>query len=164
MQEAPPGYHGRTGQAHEDAMSRSYEDLLRDPRWFERRRQVLEERGEECDVCGIENAAALRRDGCSLNVHHIRYCGPPWESPDEDLQILCLVCHADAHDGKNEMKAQNGRVQTSGWLGHPRPRVRSRRGGGWEVPRGPLGRVGAESSALATLRCLAWGWRVAGDG
>lgn len=63
----------------------TYADKLQDPRWQAKRQIILQRDGHKCKMCGdIES---------SLHVHHKRYVGEPWESPDEDLITYCEHCH-----------------------------------------------------------------------
>lgn len=57
-----------------------------DPRWQRLRLEVMQRDDFTCCKCG--------RSTETLNVHHKRYSGEIWESPQEDLQTLCESCHA----------------------------------------------------------------------
>lgn len=57
-----------------------------DPRWQKLRLNVMDRDNWRCVACGDATA--------TLHVHHKRYCGKIWDSPPEDLQTLCNVCHA----------------------------------------------------------------------
>lgn len=63
-----------------------YEELLRDPRWYDKRQVILERDGFACTKCGF------RRE---LQVHHIKYFSglKPWEYEDKYLITLCACCH-----------------------------------------------------------------------
>lgn len=67
-----------------------YIELLRDPRWQKKRLQVMERDGFECTNCGDTKT--------TLNVHHLRYTGKPWEAHLADLTTLCEVCHKRTTD------------------------------------------------------------------
>lgn len=67
----------------------SYTEKLRDPRWIEKRNEILKRDKWKCTECG--------RDDGELNVHHKKYTGEPWEAPNEDLTTLCLTCHIFIH-------------------------------------------------------------------
>jgi hypothetical protein len=66
-------------------MSNSYSELLRDPRWQQKRLRIFDRDGWKCSVCS-------RKDR-TLIVHHRVYSGKPWETNDEDLETLCEGCH-----------------------------------------------------------------------
>lgn len=63
----------------------NYSDKLKDPRWQRKRLTILNRDGWKCAECGVENR--------TLHVHHKRYSGEPWESPDADLITMCAGCH-----------------------------------------------------------------------
>ena len=56
-----------------------------DPRWQRRRMEILNRDDFTCVACKAKDKP--------LHVHHKRYSGELWESPDEDLQTLCEDCH-----------------------------------------------------------------------
>ena len=70
-----------------------YRELLKDWRWEERRLEILERDGYECQCCGAIADDAL------LQVHHRYYEDGllPWEYPDDALVTLCEDCHKDIH-------------------------------------------------------------------
>jgi hypothetical protein len=70
----------------------SYSDLLRDRRWQQKRLEVLNAAGWECQHCGSRDNAV------QLHVHHVRYIRgcKPWEYDLSDLQALCEKCHDSA--------------------------------------------------------------------
>lgn len=65
------------------AMAKS--DYL-DPRWQKRRLEILERDNWTCYACGSKDD--------TLHVHHVMYCGKPWEAPASLLQTLCETCHS----------------------------------------------------------------------
>lgn len=66
--------------------NRSYDEKLKDPKWFERRRQILSRDNLQCTQCGSES---------DLCVHHKKYINgyQPWDYPDDLLVTLCKECH-----------------------------------------------------------------------
>lgn len=70
---------------------KSYGELLRDPRWQEKRLRVMDRAGFICEECG----SAER----TLNVHHTYYerGKMPWDYPEESLRCLCEPCHELSH-------------------------------------------------------------------
>lgn len=73
----------------------------KDPRWFEKRDEILCRDGHKCSVCSsIYN----------LQVHHIYYDSnlPVWDYPNKSLITLCLKCHKDVHKIKNVIYDYDG--------------------------------------------------------
>lgn len=68
----------------------SYSDKLKDPRWQKKRLKIMERDNWECCVCGE------KKD--TLNVHHNKYSGNPWDVEDIELITLCESCHKNTHD------------------------------------------------------------------
>lgn len=68
----------------------SYRRMLRDPRWSQRRKEIMRRDGYRCRRCG-ENR--------HLNVHHRWYVygRQPWLYPDRCLITLCERCHRRVH-------------------------------------------------------------------
>jgi 5-methylcytosine-specific restriction endonuclease McrA len=66
--------------------SLSYQEKLQDPRWKERRMEILVRDKGRCVACGSPHW---------LQVHHKEYISglEPWEYPDELLETLCRRCH-----------------------------------------------------------------------
>lgn len=64
----------------------SYAEKLKDPRWQKKRLKIMDRDGWECRLCEDKNF--------TLNVHHKKYNGQPWEASDEDLITLCGHCHS----------------------------------------------------------------------
>jgi len=56
------------------------------PHWQKKRLEILERDGWTCVACGDKSN--------TLHVHHVLYCGKPWNTPSEYLQTLCEKCHA----------------------------------------------------------------------
>jgi len=67
-----------------------------DPRWKERRIEILEIDGYKCKRCGLNN---------DLEVHHLIYRVDKeiWEYSDQELFTLCSNCHNEFHAIKNEL-------------------------------------------------------------
>lgn len=63
----------------------SYYESLKDPRWQKRRLEIMQRDGFKCQLCG--------NDKKTLNVHHLKYNGEPWEAEDKHLITLCEPCH-----------------------------------------------------------------------
>jgi len=73
-------------------MSNYYLSLLKSPRWFQKRKEILERDGNKCRNCGsVKN----------LEVHHKQYhyhkatktMVMPWNYDNKYLITLCKVCH-----------------------------------------------------------------------
>jgi 5-methylcytosine-specific restriction endonuclease McrA len=69
------------------ARLRAYQQLLRDPRWQQKRLQIFARDGWACQEC-----KATTRE---LQVHHKWYVAGamPWEVPGQALVTLCAPCH-----------------------------------------------------------------------
>jgi hypothetical protein len=70
----------------------TYSEKLKDPRWQKKRLEVLEENEWRCEVCFD--------DAQTLHVHHDKYIGEPWETPNEYLFVLCEECHSFIHKAR----------------------------------------------------------------
>lgn len=68
----------------------SYWELLKHPKWQEKRLVIMQQANFECENCGDKST--------TLNVHHSYYekGASPWEYPDDSLQCLCEPCHKKA--------------------------------------------------------------------
>lgn len=67
--------------------TKTYTELLRDPRWQRMRLEVMQRDGFACRECGDKTE--------TLNVHHAFYVfgRAPWEYETETLRTLCETCH-----------------------------------------------------------------------
>jgi hypothetical protein len=78
-----------------------YQKKLLDPRWQKRRLDILSRDKFTCRVCwDTEN---------TLDVHHKKYNGNPWEAEDKDLITLCESCHGIESDAKDLFKEKSVR-------------------------------------------------------
>ena len=71
---------------------KSYLDLLKSPKWYHKRRNIILRDGNKCTVCGRN---------ILLIVHHTFYYEDfpdPWLYPDYSLLTLCNKCHKDWHE------------------------------------------------------------------
>ncbi len=70
----------------------TYWEMLRDPRWQEKRLRIMGRAGFTCEECGDKTT--------TLNVHHRYYAKgrKPWEYEDESLACLCEPCHKATTD------------------------------------------------------------------
>lgn len=64
---------------------KTYGDKLLDPRWQQKRTQILTRDGFCCRTCSDPSS--------TLEIHHLSYRGEPWEVPDDQLVTLCRHCH-----------------------------------------------------------------------
>jgi hypothetical protein len=78
-------------------MKKSYQELLKDPRWQKKRLEILGEQEFSCENCGDNKS--------TLHVHHGTYLKgkKPWEYPDELLHVLCETCHSEIEKCKEEV-------------------------------------------------------------
>lgn len=88
----------------------TYYELLRDPRWYRRRAQVIELAGRTCQECGYCQDDQ-NQDRLDLNVHHKKYFPgkAPWEYEDDLLICLCEICHDHRHDLINNIRSLLGK-------------------------------------------------------
>lgn len=77
---------------------KNYSDLLRDPRWQQKRLKVMERDEWKCLDCGSTTK--------TLNVHHHQYTKgkKPWEYRNGDLGTYCHECHEARHKQLNHLK------------------------------------------------------------
>ena len=77
-------------------MSKYYE-LLKNPRWKQRRLEILEIDDWKCKRCGIDE---------DLQVHHLHYRKGllPWEYEDDELMVVCKECHENIHSFEDELE------------------------------------------------------------
>lgn len=66
---------------------KTYDQLLRDPRWQRKRLEIMERDRFTCRHC--------ERTDLTLNVHHTYYLKGmmPWEYPSGSLYTFCEPCH-----------------------------------------------------------------------
>jgi hypothetical protein len=83
---------------------KSYYELLKHPKWQEKRLRVMERAGFACEWCEASEAA--------LHVHHTRYRrgAKPWEYEDDELLCLCVDCHARATEMLDELSLLIGQL------------------------------------------------------
>lgn len=93
-----------------------YVELLKDPRWDKKRKQILRRDGCQCRKCHIQNVP--------IHVHHIYYIGTrkPWEAPDQYLISLCKECHDKEH-----LKPISSFYRTEEWLQNILPKEKKKR-------------------------------------
>lgn len=63
----------------------TYSEKLKDPRWQKKRLQIMDRDGFTCQCCGDKET--------TLNIHHKKYNGDPWEASENDLMTVCEDCH-----------------------------------------------------------------------
>jgi 5-methylcytosine-specific restriction endonuclease McrA len=75
-------------------------ETYKDPRWFVKRRKILERDEHKCQNC---------KSGISLEVHHSYYDNKPaWDYPDESLITLCRSCHKSIHEIRKTIRDFSG--------------------------------------------------------
>lgn len=77
----------------EDKNKKFKKNLYKNKEWMEFSKKTIEKLGSKCSRC-YRNS-----EECTLQVHHLLYeTGKlPWQSPLDDLEILCSGCHAREH-------------------------------------------------------------------
>ena len=70
-------------------VKKSYSEKLKDPKWKEKRLEILKRERFKCEGCG--------KSGTVLDVHHQYYCSnrEPWEYPNWNFVALCRPCHEE---------------------------------------------------------------------
>lgn len=73
----------------------SYAEMLKDPRWIERAKEIKEWDRECCQLCGSNE---------NLQVHHLYYDKEKevWQYGDRALVTLCDKCHEKIHKYDND--------------------------------------------------------------
>jgi hypothetical protein len=71
---------------------KTYAEKLRDPRWKQRRQEIIDASRNHCENCDAEDT--------TFNVHHKIYIKgrEPWDYDDEHLECLCRKCHKEKHN------------------------------------------------------------------
>lgn len=82
-------------QAKKDEKFESYNEQLKDKRWFAFRSFIFSVRGKVCECCG----ASTR-----LQVHHPKYVygKKAWEYTCNDVMVVCRDCHQKIHGIKQK--------------------------------------------------------------
>ena len=78
------------------ATQKTYFEKLKDPRWQKKRLEVMERDSFTCQNCYSEKE--------TLNVHHLKYSGNPWDAPNDDLITLCSTCHEEVENKLKGLK------------------------------------------------------------
>lgn len=78
---------------------KDYYELLLDPRWQQKKTEILQRDNFTCQHCG-------RKDR-TLHVHHLLYDkdAKPWEYDNKNLITLCDVCHENDTEESRESYA-----------------------------------------------------------
>lgn len=76
----------------------TYWELLRHPKWQEKRLRIMERAGFRCESCFTNEV--------TLNVHHkfYRKNAAPWDYADHELLCLCETCHEKEHHWQERLK------------------------------------------------------------
>jgi len=91
---------------------RTYNELLKDPRWQKKRLEIMQRDGFQCCLCGDTES--------TLNVHHKYYIykKDPWDYPDELLVTLCEYCHKIEEEKKDLTKDFTKVLLSRGYFNH----------------------------------------------
>lgn len=83
--------------------NRTYSQKLKDPRWKEKREEILFRDGYTCRDCGTTES--------SLHVHHCWYGKhEPWDTPSKFLLTVCEFCHERRQVYENDGKELLGLI------------------------------------------------------
>lgn len=83
-----------------------YKKYITSKKWKEKKAQLFELRGKECEQCGYKHR---------LHVHHLTYERLGEENLD-DLQILCFQCHMSKHDEYFDSLILKNRYKPKGYV------------------------------------------------
>lgn len=86
----------------------NYAEKLRNPKWQRKKSEIMMRDDFTCTKCGDTET--------TLNVHHEKYIGEPWETPDKYLKTLCENCHATLHGKQVEKELSMGDALVSSLL------------------------------------------------
>lgn len=111
-------------------MQITYSELLKDERWKKLSKEVKDRDDNKCVLC--DNTK-------SLQAHHKKYTGLPWEAPICDIITLCSACHEMWHANNN---LRNSKDSTP-------PKKKSN--GNRKEPHKQADRLGTTNSAIARL-------------
>lgn len=78
---------------------KTYFDFLSDPRWQQKKTEILQRDNFTCQHCG--------RQDRTLHVHHLLYNkdAKPWEYDNKHLITLCEICHENDTEESRESYA-----------------------------------------------------------
>lgn len=84
-------------------MAKTYSEKLRSPKWQKRRLEIMSRDQFTCKYCKDIHT--------SLNVHHHKYNGAPWQAKDDDLETVCEhyhkhICHNKNVDANNILSVE----------------------------------------------------------
>jgi|APCry1669189883_1035261.scaffolds.fasta_scaffold23611_2 5-methylcytosine-specific restriction endonuclease McrA len=82
---------------NKNKMKNNYLKLLKHPKWYERRLEILKRDNQQCVICKSKN---------KLEIHHKQYhfsksnnsFVPPWQYEDKYLATICSLCHKMGHN------------------------------------------------------------------
>lgn len=77
---------------------KNYSEKLKDPRWQKKRLEIMSRDDFKCKWCF--------NDEKTLNVHHLKYHGDPWETPNDMLITLCEDCHQEDHEHRKGVEQE----------------------------------------------------------
>lgn len=63
----------------------TYKEKLLSPKWQKKRLHILERDNWTCQLCGDQDT--------TLEIHHFKYSGNPWDVDDGFLVTYCKHCH-----------------------------------------------------------------------
>lgn len=98
----------------------NYAELLKDPRWIARSKEIRKWDRDCCCLCGASGSDAR------LQVHHMYYDmnKNPWEYGSNALITVCDKCHKQLHaDEKDFHKKLNGLLCKLGELGYTKTMI-----------------------------------------
>lgn len=84
----------------------TYAEKLKDSRWWNRKREILDLAENCCADCGE------KFPDHEIDVHHLIYLRgrEPWDYPDELLMPLCRDCHFQRQVSQEELQIEVARI------------------------------------------------------
>lgn len=87
-----------------------YANLLRSPLWQQKRLQILNARGFQCEEC--QN----KEQELHINHRHYEKGKKPWEYADEVYLVLCSDCHTERHTVEQDIRVELGQMDLNALL------------------------------------------------
>jgi len=74
----------------------SYQELLFDKRWGEKRAEILQRDNYKCIICGSMDNLLVHHKQYHFNTRINQKC-PPWDYDNKYLITICESCHSRGH-------------------------------------------------------------------
>lgn len=77
-------------------MTIEYDNLLKSPRWFEKRKTILARDNNKCRCCGSTSGLQVHHKQYHISKHTGEFL-LPWKYQGKYLITLCDKCHSAGH-------------------------------------------------------------------